>query len=93
MIASNTARAVLKSPLVLQTIVIAQMVSIGGKGATGIVQVNIRLNTGHLRDDLRSHHLPGTKTRFKSNQSATKLQHKTTKHKRRKQSNETNGRL
>ena len=31
MIASNTARAVLWSPLVLQTIIIAQMVSIGGK--------------------------------------------------------------
>ena len=31
MIASNTARAVLLSPLVLQTIIIAQMVSIGGK--------------------------------------------------------------
>ena len=32
MIASNTARAVLYYPLVLQTIIIAQMVSTGGKG-------------------------------------------------------------
>ena len=34
MIASNTARAVLQSPLVLQTIIIAQMVSLGGKGGS-----------------------------------------------------------
>ena len=43
MIASNTARAVLKSPLVLQTIIIAQMVSIGGKGANHTVFQHINI--------------------------------------------------
>ena len=46
MIASNTARAVLLSPLVLETIIIAQMVSNGGKGGRTVVTAALAVKHG-----------------------------------------------